>query len=484
MFCISPRTSRDTGASQNQRVGLGTFFCADVVRPVFLMQRVLWTLYAHALIYSRWISAPPLNICKAMDNLGYEDIELQEYPVGVPLPYGKEYHIFLSYSSLDREYAFELIDSLQNRFGLKCLTYEDTPAGGQVITNVINGMEKSMKIVYLVSNSFKESIMCQMEVANGIFAAHSSAQNCIIPVLLDAPMPRELQTFNYIDARNKNLCVVEKIFHAFKYGASQNCILPNVLLPFDDCCNGSVLQTISGTVKNCLFEKLEFKNEENLFIDVKDEERLEKINRISQEVVTLLNSCKYCTKFYLKSIRFWIIFSILLYISAVGVFLLFFMLYLSTKDPIPRDSIGTVYAVFLPVMILVPSPVLYFASLYRITLHVKAFNVLHKIIRKTYSDTKVLPLLRNAQTIVILHYDTDPCKDFISHVLKQKYPHKSEDEIQGKAEDLLLDKIFEMHHSIAEWKLLPLFTYNRHNTFMQRKCLCQLIEPDIINLHT
>uniref|UniRef100_K1QVT1 Uncharacterized protein n=1 Tax=Magallana gigas TaxID=29159 RepID=K1QVT1_MAGGI len=80
-----------------------------------------------------------------------------------------------------------------------------------------------MKIVYLVSQKFKESQPCKMETLYGIAASHKQCENSLIPVLLEPiEMPRELQTINYVDGTLDGTDKACKIYKACLFGDMSN----------------------------------------------------------------------------------------------------------------------------------------------------------------------------------------------------------------------------------------------------------------------
>ena len=143
-----------------------------------------------------------------------------DLPPPIILPYGKDYHLFMSFCKEDEERAFLLFKELEEKYNLKCLYHiRDFTPGVTVTDNILNGIEKSMKIVYLVSQKFKENFMCKTEMLYGIMASHKLCENSMIPVLLEnIEMPRELQTINYVDATLEGIDVSEKIYKACLFG--------------------------------------------------------------------------------------------------------------------------------------------------------------------------------------------------------------------------------------------------------------------------
>lgn len=144
------------------------------------------------------------------------------------LPYGKSYHLFLSFCQED-EIANSLLQELENKYQLKCLYHlRDFKPGVHVMENILDGIEKSMKIVYLVSNKFKES-----QILYGIMASHKLCENSLIPVLLGSiEMPRELQTINYVDGTLEGTDIASKIYNALQFGGKVVVLYSNFRLSY------------------------------------------------------------------------------------------------------------------------------------------------------------------------------------------------------------------------------------------------------------
>nr|XP_034308130.1 uncharacterized protein LOC105328572 isoform X3 [Crassostrea gigas] len=308
----------------------------------------------------------------------------------IPLPYGKTYHLFLSFCQEDEEIAFSLLQELENKYQLKCLYHlRDFKPGVHVTENILDGIEKSMKIVYLVSQKFKESQLCKMETLYGITASHKQCENSLIPVLLEPiEMPRELQTINYVDGTLDGTDKACKIYKACLFGANESCILPNVI-PFQDVSNGMPLRVIRRVEKTvwCI-PVTRFSEDMTKRKRVKDEAR-------SRQRETLLS------------------------------------------------------------------------------------NITWKYLRENYKTLKVLPLIRSTEEVVILNYDTDPCKKFCIFALKRRI--EDEDQLQIEADSIILGFIYRNQTLLANWFGLEDFKYDRHNTYFQKKCICQYLEPSLLS---
>ena len=135
------------------------------------------------------------------------------------LPPGKEYHLFVSYSSEDRIDANSIRESLEERFQLKCLYYErDFRIGKLIDENITEGLQKSMKVLILLSPFYLQSHYCVSEAREACKMSFTDDENLnVIPVVLkplQKGMPPFLNSYVYIDAQ-KELDVAGKIYKAF-----------------------------------------------------------------------------------------------------------------------------------------------------------------------------------------------------------------------------------------------------------------------------
>lgn len=135
------------------------------------------------------------------------------------LPPGKDYHLFVSYSSEDRTEANAIRQHLEERFYLKCLYYErDFQIGRNIDENITEGLQKSVKTLVLLSPFFIQSHWCVTEAREACKLSFTDMENHnVIPVLL-RPLPKDLPPFLnsyvYIDAQ-REMDVAGKIYEAF-----------------------------------------------------------------------------------------------------------------------------------------------------------------------------------------------------------------------------------------------------------------------------
>lgn len=65
---------------------------------------------------------------------------------------------------------------------------------------------------------------------------------------------------------------------------------------------------------------------------------------------------------------------------------------------------------------------------------------------------------KNVPKVVILNYDTDPCKKFCTVALKRRID--DENEIQRIADSIILNFIYRRQTSLANWYILEDFKYD------------------------
>lgn len=164
----------------------------------------------------------------SLPNLDSDEIELTtvvssevkgEISTPKRLPPGKEYHLFMSYSSEDRDDANTIRQHLEERFHLKCLYYErDFQIGKNIDENITEGLQKSVKALILLSPFYTQSHYCVTEAREACKLSFTDMENHnVIPVLLrplTKDLPPFLNSYVYIDAQ-REVDVAGKIYEAF-----------------------------------------------------------------------------------------------------------------------------------------------------------------------------------------------------------------------------------------------------------------------------
>uniref|UniRef100_A0A8W8LP44 TIR domain-containing protein n=1 Tax=Magallana gigas TaxID=29159 RepID=A0A8W8LP44_MAGGI len=365
----------------------------------------------------------------------------------IPLPYGKTYHLFLSFCQEDEEIAFSLLQELENKYQLKCLYHlRDFKPGVHVTENILDGIEKSMKIVYLVSQKFKESQLCKMETLYGITASHKQCENSLIPVLLEPiEMPRELQTINYVDGTLDGTDKACKIYKACLFG---------------DVSNGMPLRVIRRVEKTvwCI-PVTRFSEDMTKRKRVKDEARSRQIDELCCEIVEKLNLSKFTTNYYKYNGGFWVRVWCFFVLGAPALSVLPLLVFLVIVGDITEETLAGVCSTLAIVPIVAVSIVV--CCCFYLKRETLLSNITWKYLRENYKTLKVLPLIRSTEEVVILNYDTDPCKI--------------------EADSIILGFIYRNQTLLANWFGLEDFKYDRHNTYFQKKCICQYLEPSLLS---
>ncbi|XP_048739832.2 uncharacterized protein LOC125654095 isoform X2 [Ostrea edulis] len=334
----------------------------------------------------------------------------------IPLPYGKNYQIFLSFCHEDEEVALSLLNELEEKYQLKCLCHvRDFTPGVTVMDNILNGIEKSMKIVYLVSESFKQNQWCSSEILYGITASHKQCENSMIPVLLEkTEMPRELQTINYVDATIDGTDIASKIHEACVFGASDTCILPNVI-SFQGLRNGSVLRVIRRIkVWDYGIPKITFSEDTDKRSNISDQLRSQKIDTLCCKILDEVNSSKFKRWYFLHDPIFFRLLWCFAVLGASSMSLIPLLLYLVIEGDITEGSLGGLCTVLIVVPIITVTIIIGCYAKYNKKGEKEIDDIVWQYLIQYFQTLNVLPVMNIAGEIGLRNYDTDPCKTVTS----------------------------------------------------------------------
>lgn len=154
------------------------------------------------------VKAPliPSNKVTRTNNISSEFVGFETEDNSIrTLPPGKHFHLFVSHASEDLNEVNDLCQELRELFSLKCFNYEQDIIGGQLIEeNIRMCMEKSEKVLIILSPHYLRSQWCKGELAEALEMA--SKRNCcvIIPVILkpidiSRHLPSTLKPYRCID---------------------------------------------------------------------------------------------------------------------------------------------------------------------------------------------------------------------------------------------------------------------------------------------
>ncbi|XP_069107382.1 toll-like receptor 2 [Argopecten irradians] len=136
------------------------------------------------------------------------------------LPANKDYHVFISYSSEDKEFVKTLHQHLEENLKFRCMVAErDFTIGAPVMDNISEAMDRSEKALFVVSTNFLNSEFCKREVDFAhIFAIDNKHQNyAIILKIDDCQLDRKMRICTYIDGSDRD---IEAIGHKLEMAYS------------------------------------------------------------------------------------------------------------------------------------------------------------------------------------------------------------------------------------------------------------------------
>ncbi|CAL9704914.1 unnamed protein product [Knipowitschia caucasica] len=120
--------------------------------------------------------------------------------VPTALSQGESYHVFCTYSSTDYQWTHTLIQQLEQS-GLRVCDHErDFTAGRPILNNMSESIQKSQKVLLVLSAEFVRSRWCLLEANMSMFR-DCLQRKPIVPLLLqrDLPIPLPLAHLTYLD---------------------------------------------------------------------------------------------------------------------------------------------------------------------------------------------------------------------------------------------------------------------------------------------
>ncbi|XP_062403417.1 uncharacterized protein LOC134094051 [Sardina pilchardus] len=118
---------------------------------------------------------------------------------------GDSYHVFISYSSCDSQWTESLISWLESpQCGLlTCYHSRDFVPGCDILENMTNCIQKSQKVLLVLSQDFVRSRWCLLEANMSLFR-DCLERKPLVPVLLepDITVPLHLCHITYLDAKD------------------------------------------------------------------------------------------------------------------------------------------------------------------------------------------------------------------------------------------------------------------------------------------
>ncbi|XP_077567291.1 uncharacterized protein LOC144192115 [Stigmatopora nigra] len=120
-----------------------------------------------------------------------------------PLKPGEAFHVFISYSSTDSEWTHALIERLETAGLCVCYHDRDFTAGRGVLENMSDCIQKSQKVLLVLSWTFVRSRWCLLEANMSMFR-DCLERKPLVPVLLEpgVSIPLHLCHLTYLEVGN------------------------------------------------------------------------------------------------------------------------------------------------------------------------------------------------------------------------------------------------------------------------------------------
>lgn len=412
-----------------------------------------------------------------------------------PLPPGKEYHLFMSYSSEDRDDANTIRQHLEERFHLKCLYYErDFQIGKNIDDNITEGLQRSVKALILLSPFYIQSHYCVTEAREACKLSFTDMENHnVIPVLL-RPLPKDLPPFLnsyvYIDAQ-REMDVAGKIYEAFNQ--------PGFLDPLQMnksalSCNGTLLVRKRAIKADCFnhgfsyrFSPLEVYEEDKICQHGVDLTECKK--HFTTIMEDLNNKCLFRNYPIFSSIKWRCLLLCVLSTAFSCIWVASFLLS-ATYGSILKDKTYWVmnFIIGLPIVCSIcPCGLLIIYGCRRMRSAGIHFVVLRYNLR-FYRSSKCLVYFDQTTltepTLHVIKYNLDDCEDYLLSLLKLRRQNdlsldtRTNEEI---VEALIHQKLTELQstQALIKWTLLRESSVNRHRTSNNRACICEMLEDQV-----
>ncbi|XP_048770342.2 uncharacterized protein LOC125676531 [Ostrea edulis] len=421
------------------------------------------------------------------------------------LPPGKKYHVFISCSSSDIEEANKICEELEKRFFLRCMQFDRDFVPGKLLHDNIHAeMTKSVKVLMCLSPAYITSSWCMDEAHEAIQLSYSEGEKMkIIPVLLrpteDVELPPFLKRYRYINAHKEDdvpAKIMEAYYHSGAVDAIQ--IQEEQGLTAEEIKNQNGARLMSKTFlkqRPYLEKGYVFETESLTF---NEREYLKNIHEKFEEQFEAAAS-------FLASqwlLRFYKVFVIKFFTITVGGLL----------TALTVSSIMTFYiaaalfgyemtfpyeiAPFITPMVILEWCIFVFIIFVlrkKMTVAVRR-KLWHKVNKKYFRETKCLIVYNDTDVrqpfMMVIRYNTTPCQRYLAILLERKYfqledrkqYHLDDDEIKNMAAERIEEKLELLQTSghLAHWFPLDVHDYNRHNTWLRKQCLCQMLEKNII----
>ena len=159
-----------------------------------------------------------------------EDFNSIQPPI---LPIDKEYHIFISYKSVKPDCLTAYgIDTLLRRKGYTCCLHErEFLPGATIFENIVKSIERSIKVIFLLSENSKESEWCQYELTvTETIHIQNKGYKPIILRLDKCDVPDAMRPYTYLDVNGPIDSWIGRLGKAINNQTGKKCFTPLQLI--------------------------------------------------------------------------------------------------------------------------------------------------------------------------------------------------------------------------------------------------------------
>lgn len=355
-----------------------------------------------------------------------------------------------------------------------------------------------MKILIVITPNYLESNFCNYEKCLAFFIHAGERRHCLIPLLLKPcnDLPVEFKQLTYIDAETEQ-DIPARIVDALKNNDTPNCLVPKTIpeyvwrmlgedidKPSRDQ-NGHPLFFINA-VK--LTEKMFGNQWQFKSLTKTEEENMEKsdikMGEFYETLIDDLNSQRLMKHFGAligrPQLGLKLLLSVIVGIfSIVNLYCIDVLISGVYKDPWSLYLVLAVLSVGFMVLAVI------FGTKIMLMVFVRQVHIcIWKHMKSYYKVGKFLIFYHEQNTkepsLELIRYDTEPCKKHLVIFLSNKSKERSQEELESMADDLIESKIVDQRKSLYTWSTLPMSISKRHNTYLRKKCLCELIEDTLL----
>ncbi|XP_062594556.1 uncharacterized protein LOC134255973 [Saccostrea cucullata] len=414
------------------------------------------------------------------------------------LPSGKLYHLFIAHSAVDGDQALKICQELENRFLLKCMYYDrDFTIAKKIDENIQHEMEKSVKVLLVLSPDFLCSHWCDMEARLAVQMSFDRKFSLrIIPLILhgldtDNDLPPFLKPYVCIDARKESdvsAKIHEAYYHSGVVDAAHQTELESRFVEDNRNQNGAPLIELEGKLKNsACFNASHFEFPALMEPDYRALNSVQ-VQKQMEHILDFANAfCLLRNYRILKNGMFQYGVTVLISLSVTFLYISIGLLdTLLNRNVTDMWNVHVTPGIFLGIFTY-PLTLFLVRKFRKQLITVLRKNIWDKSIEH-FDSTKCLVLLDvtdlGTQKIKAIRYDIKACQEYTSILLSKR--HRTNKDCTAlfmeEAKNMILKKLHEWNERgrLVNWLSLESEAYNRHNTWLRKACVCQVLERDVI----